>query len=246
MSTVQMQIGKPTQVLPATVSDGLLPAHLANHQWFFAHLPTAWEFDDTEGWLPSLAEIRIIPGVNGVEEERNSAGLVVGVKTTKLVAGLQAKGARIFNPLDPALGDYAGYLGSFPCQGGRKHYTFFCPKLDRGNSFDLLPNGHAVPTHDATLLTEFRKFLRDQNLCNLLHHSVVTLKCEIAANEADKLEQKGTDFGKRKAAEIRARIEKMRESFEKYSERLTTKTVTPATSGSAPGKVRLSPQKELA
>jgi hypothetical protein len=148
---MSIQLSTPTPYAPQADTDGRkLPAKFTNHRFVYVHYASGWSWVPGLGFLPDLSTIVAKPGVNGVD--------ITG-RLNKPSAGALQKGGMVINPVDPRLGPWRGYLGSFDTVNG-KHWCFIRA------GFTILPGGN-VKERDCS--ADYHAFLQHLMTANMVH-----------------------------------------------------------------------------
>ena len=85
----------------------------ARPEWRFGFKPGSWDFQDATGdWLPQLAEVAYVPGVNGVRALRPGADGRERVDAGPLHELWRRKGGFLIDPWDERLAEWKGYIQS--------------------------------------------------------------------------------------------------------------------------------------
>lgn len=156
----------------ASQDESRLPAKYANHKFVFVHYPSGWSWVDGFGFLPDLSRIVAMPGVNGVSRDG---------KANKATAGSIEKGGLVINTMDPRLGKWRPYIGSYDCRNGGKHWCFI------RQGFTILPGGNVREDDASAAFNEFRQHLMDAGICYPMDEVVYNEKLEIEKTAIERI-----------------------------------------------------------
>ena len=201
MSATAIHLDRPQPwEAAADVDERRLPGKYANDRFIFVHYPTAWEFDDVRGFLPTLSQIVAKPGANGVTQDG---------RMNKALAGSIEKGGNPIQPEDARLGPWRKHVASYPTATGRKHWCFFTMR------YDILPGGRVMLRANPESFADFRMYLRDHGVVAPMEESVYEMLLA--------MEQKGYERASNRGAEKphladlavkrKARIEAMQKAW---------------------------------
>jgi hypothetical protein len=203
--TAKISVGKEYVEPTQTAGGGdRLPAAMANGAWNYVHYPGCWEWSDKAGaFLPTLSTISRSPGSNGVTKDGDM---------TFARANISTKDGRMIAPHDPRLGEHAGYLIAYPCEGGGSYHAH------RGSTFTVLPNGRVL-AEPVAAFDDFRAALGASGAIHPLEEWVYNIIRERESKALERMENdyasKGGDFRKEKVIARQARVARMEAAWAK-------------------------------
>lgn len=234
-----VQLAHPKAAIPTSTEEGLLPASMARGRWYYAHLPTAYEWAGEAGFLPILTEQYPVAGVNGVREIIGPDGRLIGIDDNGLRAGLSRKGAIILDPHDHRLGPWRNYVRMYPCVGGGKCYVF---ATDQGGvTFTLLPNGSAIPQDAADVLRVFRAWLLANGIIPPMPKPVYDMLMEVEYRGLNRLIRQASS-NPHLSAQVDEKQERIRR-MESAWKSMCDAQATPAADDTAPEKPVAKPRR---
>ena len=150
MNTVRLQQPKREKANVETVEGLPTRGRGAALKFVYCHYPQSWDFVDGVGFLPGLAKITAMPGVNGVSASGD---------LSRVLSGVASKGGTYISPSDPRLGEYVGYVQYYETRNGGRWYVDFC------QTATVLPTDEILwGTTSPGAFDEFRAGVRDSGI----------------------------------------------------------------------------------
>lgn len=182
-----------------SVAETKLPPEFRNHPFIFVHYPTAWEWDaESKRFLPSLSQIVLRPGVNGVGDD---------LSPRRAIGGSVAKGGVVVRPEDSRLGEWQNFVTRYPVRtptgkGEAWHYCF------RSQEFAVLPNGQAAVIEGSEDFRRFRAHLLDAKIIDEPGAVMVRAVVEVERRGLERKVREARDNPHR-ASEVEAKRERL-------------------------------------